>query len=266
MEMEPLEELSVLDVYKTAARGVRGAFTPAALYFLILTAWGLWSNLPGPSTGRLDPTDPAPALLDLIGFLVVLAALSWLACGIIRMALDGVRNRPLDWHRFNTPMADWAQVGVVGLVAALAIAAGFMLLIVPGVVLMLMWSQAYIAILDHRADWFAALSFSKSLTRGYKGAILLVFAILIIASMLIQVPSFMVMRDTFFSQVQGAPTQVPAVEVSPMAMMVIGASTILDSALQTFMIFVSAAIYIRLLQYHRCEETPAATPAGTMEV
>jgi hypothetical protein len=265
-EMEPLSELSLLEVYKNAGVGLRYAAKPAALYFLILTVWGLWSNLSDADASPPDLANPAPLIGHAAVVLVGLAALSWVACGIVRMALDGVRRKPVDWLRFTTPMGDWAQVGIVGLVAAVAIAGGFMLLIVPGIVLALMWSQAYVSILDHTSRWFGALSFSTSLTRGYKGAILLAFAILIIASFAAEIPALLVVKDIYFSLPEAPAAGASAAHLSSGDMAIIAASTILDSAIQTYTLFVGTAIYDTLLQYAQDAHETETAYTGSLKV
>ena len=60
----------------------------------------------------------------------------------------------------------------LGLLAALAVGLGFLLLIVPGVILMLMWCVAAPAVVIEKKGVFDALGRSRELTRNHRGVIL----------------------------------------------------------------------------------------------
>lgn len=66
----------------------------------------------------------------------------------------------------------------VGLVFGIGIALGFVLLIVPGIMLMLMWAVAAPVVVVERDGVFQALSRSRELTKGARWKILGVFLVL----------------------------------------------------------------------------------------
>jgi hypothetical protein len=68
----------------------------------------------------------------------------------------------------------------LGIVFAIAVGAGFVLLIVPGVILALMWSVAVPALVVENTGVFGSLSRSAELTKGSRWKILGVFFVLLV--------------------------------------------------------------------------------------
>ena len=62
---------------------------------------------------------------------------------------------------------------VVGLLAGLAVMGGLILLIVPGIIFALWFSQSYFAVLDEKGKGTSALTYSKNLVKGRLGEVFL---------------------------------------------------------------------------------------------
>lgn len=78
---------------------------------------------------------------------------------------------------FATALRHLLPLIVLGIVSGILTALGFLLLIVPGVILALALCVAVPARVMENVDVFAALSRSRELTRGHRGALLLLFVL-----------------------------------------------------------------------------------------
>lgn len=97
---------------------------------------------------------------------------TWICLGLARTALNVAEDRPVTiWHLFALDGVTFRALLVTTLVG-FSFGLGLLLLIIPGLYLLLSWSQAYWLILDNRARLFDALAFSKSLTHGHKWKLL----------------------------------------------------------------------------------------------
>jgi hypothetical protein len=77
----------------------------------------------------------------------------------------------------------------IGILLSLGVGFGFLLLIVPGVILWLMWSVVVPAYVQERLGVFASFGRSVELTKGARGKIFLLFVILVIGLWLLSIPA-----------------------------------------------------------------------------
>ncbi len=166
------------------------AFIPALLttVFQYLLAPELYAQAVGP--GRFP----------WVGFILVMAigliGSAITTALIVRMAYDvktGHAIRMGDY--FASAMAVAAPLILCSIGATIAIMFGFVLLIVPGFMLMVIWAVYTPAIVIERAG-FGSFSRSAELTSGYRwplfGALLLMFLIVIVIGTVFQVITFVV--------------------------------------------------------------------------
>lgn len=74
------------------------------------------------------------------------------------------------------------SVFIAFFIAAIAMTLGFVLLVVPGVIIALMWSVLVPAIVNEKRGPFSALGRSRELTKGYRWQIFAIFIILFLIS------------------------------------------------------------------------------------
>ncbi len=119
--------------------------------------------------------NPAPGAVVIVIGTIVVNLLQWyLQMGLMQFMLKVARGEPF---RFGDVFYAGPQVlpffGAT-IVFALAVAAGFILLIVPGVILALMFSQVQYLVLDRRIAVFDAFSASKQMMAGNKANLFVV--------------------------------------------------------------------------------------------
>jgi len=131
----------------------------------------------------------------------------WLYCGLLRVALDAVRGYRFNRRKLITPLSEFFSVSVVIAVLFMPLGLGFQLtkisgffflLLIPGIYLLLMWSQFCLLLLENKARYFDALSLSAKMTKHKKGMIISAF----IVPMLIALPADI--AGEIFSQPKGA--------------------------------------------------------------
>lgn len=110
------------------------------------------------------PTMQLVALVVVVRFWASLTV----TASALRVMRRGFRVAPVYW----VPAPTTFQVAFVSLALTIPILAFALLLVVPGVILALRWSQAAMLILDEKADWFEAAEESADLTAGRRLAIL----------------------------------------------------------------------------------------------
>ena len=152
------------------------------------------------------PDDPQPPFWGmLVSGIANLAQLAWvsaaLTSSVVRILRTG-RVHVLD--ALPQIVGVFPRVLIVAALSGLGIAAGTLLFIVPGIVLLLMWWVARpVAVVEGR--FASALSRSNDLTRGYKGQLL---ALLVVVVAISAVPNVL-LQVTLYA---GAPAIAPFVQ------------------------------------------------------
>jgi hypothetical protein len=117
-------------------------------------------------------------------------ALSWILAAVIGAVVQGALTRATvaeyEGHRasFGDCIAAAARVLLpligAGLVFAIAVMVGTVLLVVPGIIVMIMWSVAAPAIVVERDGVLKAFGRSAELTQGFKWKIFGLFLVLLV--------------------------------------------------------------------------------------
>jgi hypothetical protein len=109
--------------------------------------------------------NPGLLLVALIIDLVAVTLFTGMVVELVADVQDGKRDAsPGQLLRAVTPVL--GQLILVGIVAAIGIVIGFVLIIVPGLILITIWSVAAPVVVLERPGVFAALSRSRELVRG----------------------------------------------------------------------------------------------------
>jgi hypothetical protein len=132
-------------------------------------------------------------LAGLIGAFVSLVGAFWLQATLVK-AVEDVRDGRADLTLSETFARAWPRVGAVAIasiLAALGVALGLVLFIVPGLVLITWWVAIIPVIVLENASSADAFGRSRQLVRGYGwnvfGVIVLTFLVLIAASIVLNI-------------------------------------------------------------------------------
>ncbi|MGH6957808.1 MAG: hypothetical protein ACREEW_14175 [Caulobacteraceae bacterium] len=116
--------------------------------------------------------------LSVLSFLVVGAANAVLLGAVIHGAVSDLGGRKANFGEcLATGLRFFVPLIGVGILAAVGTGLGYVLFIVPGVILSLVWSVAAPALVMERTGVLGALGRSRDLTRGHRGAILILAVI-----------------------------------------------------------------------------------------
>jgi len=139
-----------------------------------------------------------------IGISLFLQSYFW--CGLLTVSIHAVRGHPTSISNLFPPLGAFLRTTIVGLAMSIPVALGFLLLIIPGVYLGLMWSMAIPLIIDGRARYFDSLRLSADFTKGHRGELFIVFLV----PGLMQAPAKIIDRVSdkfeFFESALGATT------------------------------------------------------------
>lgn len=164
-----------------------GAFALLALLLgglpsLLMTLSQL--SLAGAETALFNP---ATAGLFILGVLVMLACAFTLQAAIVHATVADLNGR-------RVVVGESLMVGLrnvlpligLAILTGLGVGLGFLLLIVPGIILAVMWSVAVPAKIVERIGVMQAFSRSNDLTRGRRWAIFGLFVVYVILSWIVQ--------------------------------------------------------------------------------
>lgn len=160
----------VLDIYVEQAP----VLMPASAAVFVLT---------GILTGVLVAAGPGPALIALIISLLATTLFTGIVVQLVADVRDGRRDATVaQLLRAVGPVM--GQLILVGLVAAVGVALGIVLLVIPGLVLITLWSVAAPVVVLERPPGLQALGRSRELVRGNG---LRVFAVILLLGIAVAV-------------------------------------------------------------------------------
>jgi hypothetical protein len=160
----------VLDIYVEEAP----VLMPASAAVFVLT---------GILTGVLVAAGPGPALIALIISLLATTLFTGMVVRLVADVRDGRRDASVaQLLRAVGPMM--GQLILVGIAAAVGIAIGFVLFVIPGLVLITLWSVAAAVVVLERPPALQALARSRELVRGNG---LRVFAVILLLDIAVAV-------------------------------------------------------------------------------
>src|ERR1700733_13518726 len=165
----------VFDIYVDQA----SVLMPAAAVVFVFT--GIISAL-------LIVASPALAFVALIISLVATTLFTGMVVELVADIQDGRRDSsPGQLLRAASPVL--AQLILVGIVAGIGIVIGFVLIIVPGLILITIWSVAAPVVVLENPGVFASLRRSRELVRGNGWQ---VFGVIVVVYILVAVISFII--------------------------------------------------------------------------
>ena len=129
--------------------------------------------------GNPDAPGAAPPEPTISVMACVILAKAWLNLTVCHMGLACLRNEPVGIGRQWVSVQAALRIGIVNLALVAGIVVGTLVLVLPGVYLMAIWSQAPLAMVDGRSRWFDAANYSASLTDGYKFPIIWVWLVVL---------------------------------------------------------------------------------------
>jgi hypothetical protein len=159
-------------------------------YSVLLPASAVVFVITGLVSALLVAAAPGLALLALLLSLIATTLFTGMVVELVSDVQDGRRDHSAgELLRAATPVL--GQLILVGIVAGIGILIGFVLVIVPGLILITIWSVAAPVVVLERPGVFAALGRSRELVRGNGwqvfGVIFVLFFLVIIVSSGIQI-------------------------------------------------------------------------------
>lgn len=160
-------------------------------YHVLLPASAVVFVITGILSALLVAAAPGLALIALLLSLIAGTLFTGMVVELVSDVQDGRRDHSAgELLRAATPVL--GQLLLVGIVAAIGIVIGFVLVIVPGLILITIWSVAApVVVLERPAGVFAALARSRELVRGNGwqvfGVIFVLFFLVIIVTSAIQI-------------------------------------------------------------------------------
>jgi hypothetical protein len=159
-------------------------------YSVLLPASAVVFVITGLVSALLVAAAPGLALLALLLSLIATTLFTGMVVELVSDVQDGRRDHSAgELLRAATPVL--GQLILVGIVAGIGILIGFLLIIVPGLILITIWSVAAPVVVLERPGVFAALGRSRELVRGNGwqvfGVIFVLFFLVIILSSAIQI-------------------------------------------------------------------------------
>jgi glycerophosphoryl diester phosphodiesterase family protein len=157
------------------------AGVPALLIAVLVTSAGV--HMAG------SPTAGAISLLTASGLVGLVRAIAGfvLQAAIVYGAVADLNGRRAEFAEcLSSGLRNWFWLLLLAIVMAVAEVFGFLLLIVPGVIMAVAWIVAVPSQVVERTGVFGAMGRSAELTRGHRWAILGLVIIFLIASVVIQ--------------------------------------------------------------------------------
>jgi hypothetical protein len=159
-------------------------------YSVLLPASAVVFVITGIVSALLVAAAPGLALIALLLSLIAGTLFTGMVVELVSDVQDGRRDHSAgELLRAATPVL--GQLILVGIVAGIGILIGFFLIIVPGLILLTIWSVAAPVVVLERPGVFAALSRSRELVRGNGwqvfGVIFVLFVLVIVVSSAIQI-------------------------------------------------------------------------------
>lgn len=104
----------------------------------------------------------------------------YISAGVIKIVLDDLNGKEPELADMFTAYDVYLNFLIAGILYGLIVAAGTLLLIVPGIILGIMFQFYKYAIVDKKMGIIDSLNYSKELTRGYRWTIFGIDIILIL--------------------------------------------------------------------------------------
>lgn len=130
------------------------------------------------STGILTPALPVIVSGVVLGFLVFIVVAYLLQAAMVYGTISALNGRKASFMDcLATGIRNAVPLTIIALLAVLSVGIGFLLLIVPGMILVVMWSVLTPVRVAERTGILDTFSRSAALTKGHRGAIFGLFVI-----------------------------------------------------------------------------------------
>jgi len=144
-----------------------------------------------PETG--DPmaliNNPAAIFTSMIGYIVFLFLSIVLQASLIVASANDLAGKPVNFSEcVSRAVAKLFPLIGLGIVVAIGVSIGLLLLIVPGIILYLMWMIAVPAMMVESLGVSASLSRSSALTKGSRWKLLGLIVVFLIFSTIVGIP------------------------------------------------------------------------------
>ena len=159
---------------------MRDLWVPAVTFSIAMDVAAFAANWPF-RKGLNPPTEHTITVMVLL-----ILAKGWFSLTLCRIALAGLRGQVTGVLNQWVSVQEALRIGVVTVVLLFPLLLGFVFLIVPGLYLLGRWSQATLALVDGRAQWFDATDASAGLTAGFRPAILIVLLSVATVTLLVE--------------------------------------------------------------------------------
>lgn len=161
----------------------------SAIPAFLFSFWQLESvqiDVPGEPLGAFQPWMVARLA---IGWLISLVAGAVLQAALTRATVQHLSGERPDFARCLTVgLRLFLPLVAISFIYAIGLFFGFLLLIVPGIILAMMWAVTVPAYVQERIGIFEAFTRSGELTRGARWRIFLTFLVLIFGLWLLSIP------------------------------------------------------------------------------
>lgn len=125
-------------------------------------------------------------LLMLVGWVLNLVGVFLLQGMVVKAAVNGFNGKSTSFSQaFDVGVKMFLPLLGLAIVAGLATGLGYVLLIVPGIILSVLWSVAAPAVVVERRGVFESLQRSRDLTRGHRWSVFGLLVIYVVVSWLI---------------------------------------------------------------------------------
>jgi hypothetical protein len=182
-------------------------FSFYASQFSVLIPAAILLFLPVAVLNGLLLTDDGGSILLLVSGILAVIATYWYQGMVVQATidiLDGRRDQTIG-SLFGSAAPFILPLLAVGILAGIAIAIGFVLLIVPGLILITIWAVIVPVIVVERAGVFEAFGRSRELVRGNGwqvfGVIVVLFLIVLIVGILLRAIAGAITDDSFVGYV-----------------------------------------------------------------
>lgn len=132
---------------------------------------------------------PTAILSSIVGYFLFLFLSIILQASLIVASANDLAGKPVNFGEcVSRAIAKLLPLIGLGIVVAIGISIGLVMLVVPGVILYLMWMVAVPALMVENLDVAGALSRSSALTKGSRLKLLGLIIVFVIFSMIIGIP------------------------------------------------------------------------------
>lgn len=140
------------------------------------------SSISSTITGAIG--ESGNGLIGLLGFILSVAITIYIEMILTSFFLKTHESpESISWKDVTTSLPFWKYLGAK-ILASIIIIAGFILLIVPGIILALMFFAVQYLVIDKKLDPVAALKESKRITAGHKWDLFVLFIVVVLLNIL----------------------------------------------------------------------------------